>query len=800
MKVSLRWLAEFIDLPDPDQVEVQRALNSLGLKVESATELTADWSGVYVGVVESIRPHPNADKVRLCRVSTGEDPTEVVCGAWNFEPGAKVAFAVPGAVLAGGFEIGERTIRGVESRGMICSERELGLGADHEGILVLDPDAEVGRAFEDIVDLPDYVLDLEITSNRPDQMSMLGVARELAAFYQVPYRIPPGEVAGDDRALRTSVRVDDIDGCFRFVARELFDVSVKPSPLKIRQRLKAAGIRPISNIVDVTNYVMLELGQPLHAFDFDRLAQNEIVVRRARTGERLRTLDGVDRVLSEADLVVADAETASGLAGTMGGGDSEVSGETRNVVIEAASWDAPTVLHMSKRHAIRTEASARFERGVDPNLPPLAAARANRLMMDLAGGTSPSEAIDVVTRAFVPDTVSLPLAEVDRLLGGVVPRSEVRRLLERLDLEVEGEDPLAVTIPTRRRDLERPADLVEEVARLYGYDSFPESLPTGPAGGYKDEQQRHRSLRRVLTGAGLYQAINLSFSGTDDLEAFAYPADHEARLTVRVSNPLNEELATLRTSLLPGLLRTLRYNLNRGSGDLGIFEIGRVFINTPWAEDDRLPHQPERLGYSVSGHLGPTEMGNGARPVDMFTATALWRILAGGLGLDDWKLETAAPAGYHPGRTARVMLDGRKIGYVGELHPSTAAAYGLDGRIAVGEIELMPLLAPVKRWELVEPSSFPAVDFDLSFVVPEEMPAGDLLAATREVATDLCETARLFDEYRGPELGRGRKALAITYRFRAPDHTFSTDEIADLRQRLVAAAKALGATLRGEQR
>ncbi|HEY7582928.1 MAG TPA: phenylalanine--tRNA ligase subunit beta, partial [Acidimicrobiia bacterium] len=272
MKVSLRWLAEFIDLPDPDPQEVQRALNSLGLKVESATELAAEWSGVFVGVVESIRPHPNADKVRLCLVTTGEDPIEVVCGAWNFEEGAKVAFAVPGATLAGGFQIGKRTIRGVESQGMICSERELGLGADHEGILVLDPDTEVGRPFEDVVDLPDYVFDLEITSNRPDQMSILGVARELAAFYEVPYRLPPIEVAGADEALRTKVRVVDTDGCYRFVARELFGVNVKPSPLKIRQRLKAAGIRPISNIVDVTNYVMLELGQPLHAFDFDRLA------------------------------------------------------------------------------------------------------------------------------------------------------------------------------------------------------------------------------------------------------------------------------------------------------------------------------------------------------------------------------------------------------------------------------------------------------------------------------------------------------------------------------------------------
>lgn len=798
MKVSLRWLAEFIDLPDPDPEEVSRALNSLGLKVESITELKADWQGVFVAKVDEIQPHPNADKVRLCRVTLGDEPIDVVCGAWNFEQGAKVAYAVPGAVLAGGFEIGRRVIRGVESAGMICSERELGLGTDHIGILVLDPNSEIGRPFEEVIELPDYVLDLEITSNRPDQMSMVGVARELAAFFEVPYRLPPIEVTGSNEIVRTTVRIEDPDGCYRFVTRELFGVSIAPSPLRIRQRLKAAGIRPVSNIVDVTNYVMLELGQPLHAFDFDRLAGDAIVVRRAQAGERLTTLDGVERILTESDLVVADAQAASGLAGTIGGGDSEVSEATTNVVIEAAAWDAPTILHMSKRHGIRTEASARFERGVDPNLPPVAAARANRLMMELAGGTSPFAAIDVVTRPFGDNTITLPLAEVDRLLGGVVPRRQVRPLLERFELHVDGEDPLTVTVPSRRRDLERPADLVEEIARLYGFDGFPESLPTGPAGGYRDEQHRHRSLRRVLTGAGLYQAINLSFSGTNDLEAFAYPPDHQARRTVRVLNPLNEELATLRSSLLPGLLRTLRYNRNRGNADLGLFETGRVFYHQPWEDDDRLPSQPERLGFAMSGRLGPTELGNGARQVDSFTATALWRLLATKLGLNQWKLVGASPAGYHPGRTAAVVLAGREIGHVGELHPSTAGAYNLDGRIAVGELDLAPLIAPVDRWELIEPSSYPAIEFDLAFVVPDNLAAAELISVTSGVAPNLLEEAQLFDEYRGPNLGVDEKSLAVRYRFRAPDRTFSTSEIGDLRSQLVEAAGTKGARLRGE--
>ena len=343
----------------------------------------------------------------------------------------------------------------------------------------------------------------------------------MAAYYQIPYRVPATEVESTDVPLRTSVRIEDPEGCFRFVARELRGVGVGPSPLWLRTRLRAAGIRPISNLVDVTNYVMVELGQPLHVFDADRLAGDAIVVRRARPDEKLVTLDGVERVLTTEDLLVADADKASGLAGTMGGLESEVSADTRNVVIEAAAWDPPTVGRMSRRHGLRSEASSRFERGVDPNLPPTAAARANRLMMELAGGESPHAALDVVTRPFAPITIALPLAEVERILGDIVPLEQVSSLLARLELDNEGTDPLIVTVPTYRRDIDRPADLIEEVARLFGYDRFPETLPTGPAGGYSPEQKRHQVLRRALTAAGLFQAINLSFAAAEDLGAFS---------------------------------------------------------------------------------------------------------------------------------------------------------------------------------------------------------------------------------------------------------------------------------------
>ena len=788
MRVSLRWLADYIDLPSDDPGEIHRVLDSLGLKVESVTELKPTWTGVKVARVTKVEPHPNADKVRVCQVDAGEGEIEVVCGAWNFDSGATVAYAVPGAVLTGGIEIGRRNIRGVESAGMICSERELGLGTDHAGIMILDDSDPIGAPVEEVLEYPDHVFDLEITSNRPDQMSMIGVARELAAFYEIPYRMPATEVETTDQAIRTTVRIEDSDGCYRFVARELFGAKVRPSPTKIRQRLRAGGVRPISNIVDVTNYVMLELGQPLHAFDFDRLGGESIVVRRARAGETLTTLDGELRTLSEADLVVADAEVASGLAGTMGGGDSEVSEATTNIVIEAASWDPPTILHMSRRHGIRTEASARFERGVDPNLPPIAAARANRLMMELAGGTSPFAAIDVVARSFSPMTVPLSMSEVTRILGPVVPERQVGRLLTRFGLAVEGNDPLQVTVPTYRRDLERPADLVEEIARLYGFDGFPETLPTGPAGALSSEQHRQRRLRAILEGAGVFQAISLSFMTASDVDLLGYPGDHPARATIRVTNPLNEELETLRSTLLPGLLRALRYNRSRGSNDVALFELGRVFHARPASIDLRLPDQPERLGFALIGSL----LG---RPVDALTSVAIWKLLVNRLGLVGASLDQQSVPGLHPGRGALVRVDGVEIGSLGELHPRAAEQFELDGRVAVGEIALEPLLAQSQRWTLREPSAFPQVDFDLAFLVPASLPAGALIDATAAVEPGWLEQADLFDEFHG--LGDGQKSLAIRYRFRAPDRTLTPTEIADLRARLVSAAGALGAELRG---
>ncbi len=454
MKVSLNWLTDYITLPTPDVATIREAFESLGHEVEG---------------VEVLEPHPDADKVRLCQVVYDEarTPVDVVCGAWNFDVGALVPFAKPGAVLPGGFEIGRRKIRGVQSNGMICSDRELEIGDDAAGILVLDADAPVGTDFADHVDLPDVVFDLSITPNRPDAMSMLGIARELSAYFDVPYETLEPELPTVPGTPSTTVEIQDATGCLRFTGREIQHLEIAPSPFWMRQRLRVAGVRAISNAVDVTNYVMLELGHPLHAFDADRVVGDHLIVRRAEPDEKMTTLDDIERTLSEDDLVICDSTGAISLAGTMGGATSEVSDATSRVFLEAATWDPPTIMWMSRRHGLRSEASSRFERGVDPDLPLRASSRAAQLLAQMSGATVLADVVDEIAVPVAERTLELPLSVVERTLGADFPTQHATELLEKLELHVSGDDPLVVTVPTFRPDLERPIDLVEGLVKAF---------------------------------------------------------------------------------------------------------------------------------------------------------------------------------------------------------------------------------------------------------------------------------------------------------------------------------------------
>ncbi len=794
MKVPLSWLKEFIDLPTDDPAEIKAVIDMLGHEVEGYEILDIGWSDVVVGKVVEISEHPDADKVRVCQVDVGDSVEQIICGAWNFSEGAYVAVARPGAVLPGDFKIGQRTIRGVESNGMICSESELGLGEDHTGILVLDGEPETGSDFSSLVELPDVIFDISITSNRPDAMSMLGIARDLAAHYEISHHVPELPMPTVPGATRIKVSVDDREGCRRFTAREISGVEIGRSPLRVRHRLNKAGVRAISNVVDVTNYVMLELGHPLHAFDADAISGQELSVRRATEGETIVTLDDVSRRLTPDDLIIYDADGPTSMSGTMGGARSEVSATTTSVLMEAASWDPPTIMYMSRRHGLLSEASIRFERGVDPGLADIANQRASAMVALLANGKVLEGAVDIFGD-IEPVEVVLQLADVERLLGPGFELEYVRGILERLGMGVAGEGPMTVTVPTYRPDVTRPADLVEEVARIHGFDKFGATVPTGPAGYLTPQQQRLRRAHRILAGLGLNQAINLPFVGEEDMVALGRTADLEQ--TLEVKNPLREEEGRLRPTLLSGLLNVAKYNVSRGERSVGVFETGLVFTTGPNEIDARLPAQTDRIAWVIVGNVGPSVLGSEQTQSDARYSLAVLRHLLAQLGVDDFRISRGEFVGFHPGRTAVIEVGGRAIGHAGELTPGVSRSFDLPGRVAVAELDLGPLLEPGVLKSASTPSPFPPVDFDLSFVVSTDIATSDLLAETTSAAGGMVETTRVFDEFRGGNLGEGERAIAISYRIRAADRTLTNEEVAPIRTAMISAGESLGARLRG---
>lgn len=794
MKVPLRWLQEFIDLPTEDPAELALILDMLGHEIEGYEIMEPSWSDVVVGRVEEISPHPDADKVRVCQVDLGEGPQQIICGAWNFTEGAYVAVARPGAVLPGDFEIGQRTIRGVESNGMICSESELGLGEDHSGILVLDGEPELGVGFEELLELPDVVFELAITPNRPDAMSLLGIARDLAARLDIGFRVPPRPLTTVAGSARVKIEIGDPVGCRRFTAREIRGITVGKSPLWVRHRLRKAGVRAISNVVDVTNYVMLELGHPLHAFDAEAITDDRLVVKRASEGETLVTLDGEERSLGPEDLIIYDGQGPTSMSGTMGGARSEVSDSTTNVLMEAASWDPPTIMYMSRRHGLRSEASTRFERGVDPNLTDEANARAGAMVVELAGGEVLEGIVDEIARATEPVQVELRSRDVEQLLGPGIEETEVTGILTRLGMEVEGSEPMTVTVPTFRPDVYRPADLVEEVARIHGYEEFGATLPTGPAGGLTPEQRRLRKVLSTLVGAGVSQAVTIPFVTEDDLALLGH--DEPASL-LRVINPLREEESVLRPSLLPGLLAAARHNISYGARSVALFETGRVFLAEPDQDDPRLPLQVDRIGWVLVGSVGPTSLGGASHQADADVSLALVRHVMTVLGHDDHRAESESGPGLHPSRSALIILDGTPIGHAGELSARVASAFDLPGRVAVAELDLTPLLAPVPSVIGESPSPFPNIDFDLSFLLPVDVPVGDLVRVTVEAGSGMVESARVFDVFRGHGVAESDRAVAITYRLRSEEQTLTNEGVQPVRLAMIAAGEGLGARLRG---
>ncbi|MBW3648252.1 MAG: phenylalanine--tRNA ligase subunit beta, partial [Actinobacteria bacterium] len=767
-----------------------------------------DISGVVVGEVLDVEELAGFKKpIRFCHVSVGDAVHDVVCGATNFAAGDRVAFATPGAVLPGDFRIATRQTYGHTSDGMICSAAELGLSGDPEGILVLPVNSLLGADVVELLALRDEVLDIAVTPDRGYQLSVRGVAREAASAFGLALADPGLAETPSADSDGFVVRVDAPEACDRYVARVVTGLDpAAQSPAWLQRRLTLAGMRPISLAVDVTNTVMLELGQPLHAFDLAAL-RGAIVVRRAAAGERLVTLDGQDRALDPGDLLITDDSGPIALAGVMGGGPTEVTAATRSLLIESAHFAPLSIARTARRHRLPSEASRRYERGVDPALAAAAAEAAVRLLVTLAGASA-GVVTDVDTRAPQPILV-LPAAAPGRLAGRDYAPQVVRRRLEDVGCTVAGDDPLAVTPPSWRPDLTGRAELIEEVLRLEGYDTIPVVLPTAPAGrGLSAEQRLRRKASRSVAAAGFVEVVLPPFVSPESLDALGGGMDPP-----RVLNPLSAQEALLRPTLLPGLLAAVARNVSRGLVDVAVYETGHVFVGPggtapptpgvdgpPTAEqraalDGALPPQPRHVGVALAGG-----------PASWDAAVGALVELGGALGLTLQPRAVEAgpdlhhPGPYHPGRSAELLLDGGRVGLAGELHPRVCVALGLPARTCAGEANLDALVAAAAAagpQPAPVVSHFPPASVDVALVVRRNVPAAEVEAALRKGAGELLEAVQLFDVYTGAQVGEGRRSLAYTLRLRAADRTLTDVEVLAARDSAIAeAGRRAGAVLR----
>lgn len=780
MRVPISWLAEYVD-PLPDVEVLAEGLTSLGLQVESIHRPGAGISGVVVGEVLDIKPHPNADKLILVEATTGNGPHHIVCGAHNFQVGARVPVALPGASLPGGLQVERREIRGESSDGMLCSGFELGVSEDHSGILVLADGTPLGADVREVLGLDEVILELDITPNRPDAMSLIGLARDVVAKFGGELKTPDSSLpdSGSPATDLTRVDVDDADGCPRYLAKVVTDVSVAPSPDSVQRRLLAAGMRPVSNVVDATNYALMVLGHPMHAFDLDRLEGKRIVVRRAKAGEEITTLDGEKRRLDLEDLVIADASRAVAIAGVMGGGDTEVGDATTSILLESAFFDPVSVLRTSKRHGLRTEASARFERGTDPNIVQDAADYACRLISDWSGGEVAWGAVDVNPRPIAPIRVDLRPERANHVLGTDYRPEEMIDALTRLGFGAERSNgAISATVPTRRPDVVIEEDLIEEVARLLGYERIPTKIPSGAnrVGGLIPEQRKARELRRTLMGAGLMEAQTSTLLGPADLARLGWSEDE----VVRLANPLSSEESLLRPSLLPGLIGALLRNVSRREVTVRFFELGHCFSPST----DELPREFQRIGLLLHG-VESQRWHAAERELDFFDMKGVIELLPGELSFE----QTQVPY-LHPGRAARVLNGDAELGVVGELHPSIAGRLELPYRPFVAEVDLDSILAYEPVAGPTEVPRYPAVLLDIAVTVPEEVPAAALLDTVRATGGTLLESVELFDVYRGPQAGEGRKSVAISLAFRDPNRTLTDQEAISVRDEIARALEA----------
>ncbi len=795
MKVSYNWLKQYVDLEGITPEELAEKLTRSGVEVESIESRNKGVSQVVIGHVVEREKHPDADKLNVCQVDVGQaERLQIVCGAPNVAAGQKVVVSVVGAELPGGLKIKKAKLRGVESQGMICSAKELGINdkllpkSQQEGIMVLPEETEVGQDALVYLGLDDYILELGLTPNRSDCLSMLGVAYEVGAILNRQVQLPEVSVSeqGDSIEGKVQVEIEAPEHCTQYSARLISGVQLGASPIWMQSRLMAAGVRPINNIVDITNYVMLEQGQPLHAFDYDQVQDGKVIVRLAGDGEKIVTLDESERSLDQEMLLIADPVKPIGIAGVMGGANSEVSEQTTTILLESAHFAGISIRRTAKKLGLRSEASLRFEKEVDPEAVLRALDRAAQLMVEVAGGTVAKGIAASVVKEPVRQHVKLRLSRVNDLLGTTLQVEEVESILRRLQFQYSQEEvAFHVEVPTRRQDITREVDLIEEVARLHGYDHIPTSLPEVPTtqGGLTSYQQFQRDIRNLLTGAGLFEVSTYSFTNEQIMYDFA-PLYQETK-GIPLAMPMSEERSHLRVNLLPHLLETAAYNRNRQNLDLAVFEMGRVFIS----EEEQLSMLPqEKLGLAglLTGSWSGEHWSTAVAPVDFYVAKGMVELLLENMGISQVSYKASESIrGMHPGRTAELWIQGECIGYLGQVHPQLQKKYDVE-ETYVFQLDLEKLFSYVERMSQYKAlPKYPASTRDLSIVVDQQVSAAALQQVIEEKAGNLLERVELFDVYTGDKIGEGKKSMAFSLIYRNPEATLTDAEVNEAHDRVV---------------
>ncbi len=772
MKVPMSWFGDYTDISGISPKEYSDALTMSGSKVEGVEFLGKDLDRVVAGKIESVAPHPDSDHLVICMVNIGSETLQIVTGAPNVKEGQIVPTALDGSTLPNNVKIKKGKLRGVESNGMLCSHDEMGitaadLGYEPEyGILVLPEDTEIGIEMRDYFGLNEDVVEFEITSNRPDCFSVIGLARETAVTFDKPLNVPTPKYNenSDDIKNYLSVEVKNPEKCLRYSAKMVKNVKIGPSPKWLSARLRACGVRSINNIVDITNYLLLEYGQPMHAFDLRDLVDNKIIVRDAADGEVIKTLDEQDRNLTANDLVIADGKRAVAVAGVMGGFNSEVKPDTTTVVFESATFDGASVRMTAQRLGLRTEASSRYEKGLDANNTVPALERACELVEMLGCGEVVGGMIDIKGNIKPLVTLSLRPEKINAFLGTEIPTSDMISTLKKLGFEVD-EAAMTVTAPSFRPDIEAEADVAEEIARFYGYDKIPSTLLSGEAtvGGKSPLQKLRDRINRTLVGCGMSEIYTYTFTSPSDFDKIRIAEDSPMRNTVKITNPLGEDTSIMRTTTIASMLNILSYNYNHRNENASLFEIGKVYL----PKGDVLPEEPEKVTLGMYGDC------------DFFSLKGIVELLAIALNIDglEFARETENPT-FHPGRCAAVSIAGKPCGVMGEIHPDVLSNYGIETPCYVAELDLATIFelsgATVKFKQLPK---FPAAQRDIALLVDKDVAVADIEKTIKKAAGEILDSVKLFDVYEGSQIPEGKKSVAYAIFFRASDRSLTNEEI-----------------------